>query len=64
MKKNLPTDIKSKALRDTYYTVQNILAKRYDADLSKTTNPNIRKALKEQFQREIRDAIDYYVNME
>lgn len=61
---NLPSNIKSKALRETYYTVQNILARRYEAVLSKTTNPNIRKALKEQFHKDIQDTIDYYVNME
>lgn len=58
--KNLPSDIKSKALRDTYYTVQNIIAERYEAALSKTTDKETRKALKEKFNKDIQ----YYCNME
>lgn len=64
MKKNLPTDIKSKALRETYYTVQNILARRYEDALSKTTNKEVRRALKDKFNKDLQDTIDYYVNME
>ena len=64
MKKNLPSDIKSKALRSTYYTVQNILAERYEAALNTTTDKETRRQLKEQFNKDIRDTIDYYVNME
>lgn len=64
MKKNLPSDIKSKALRDTYYMVQNIIAERYEADLNKTTDKETRRQLKEKFNKDIRDTIDYYVNME
>lgn len=63
MKKNLPSDIKSKALRDTYYMVQNIISERYEAALSKTTNKDIRKALKEKFNKDIQDTINYYVNL-
>jgi predicted DNA-binding protein YlxM (UPF0122 family) len=62
--KNLPTDIKSKALRDTYYTVQNLLAERYEAALKTTTNKEIRRQLKEKFNKDIQDTIDYYCNME
>lgn len=62
--KNLPSDIKSKTLRETYYTVQNIIAGRYEDALSKTTNKEVRMALKEKFHKDLQDTIDYYVNME
>ena len=62
--KNLPTNIKSKALRKTYYMVQNIISDRYEAALNKTTDKETRRQLKEQFNKDIRDTIDYYVNME
>ena len=59
----LPTDIKYKALRDTYYTVQSIIAKRYESALSATTDRETRKRLTEQFNRDIRNTINYYVNL-
>lgn len=64
MKKNLPSDIKTTALRDTYYMVQNIIADRYETDLSKTTDKETRRRLKDKFNKDIQDTIDYYVNME
>ena len=64
MKLNLPSAIKSKALRKTYYTVQNILAERYDAALEKATDKETRRQLKDKFYKDIRDTIGYYVNME
>ena len=64
MKKNLPTNIKSKASRKTYYMVQNIISDRYEAALSKTTDKETHRRLKEQFNKDIQDTIDYYVNME
>ena len=63
MKKNLPSDIKSKALRETYYMVQKVIADRYDCALSKTTNPEMRQKLKEQFQNTLQDTINYYTYM-
>ena len=59
----LPSDIKSKALRDTYYKVQSILAERYEKALSASTDKDTRKCLTEQFNRDIRDTIEYYVNL-
>lgn len=62
--KNLPSNIKSKSLRDTYYTVQNIIADRYEAALKTATDKETRRQLKEKFNKDIQDTIDYYVNME
>ena len=63
MKKNLPSDIKSKSLRDTYYTVQNIIAERYEKALSATADKETSRRLTEQFNQDIRDTITYYVNL-
>ena len=60
----LPSDIKSKSLRDTYYTVQNIIAKRYESALRATADKDTRKRLTEQFNQNIRDTIAYYVKLE
>ena len=59
----LPSDIKSKSLRDTYYMVQNIIAERYERALNATTDKETRRRLTEQFNRTIRDTIAYYVNL-
>ena len=59
----LPSDIKSKALRDTYYKVQNIIAERYESALRATADKDTRKRLTEQFNQDIRDTIAYYVNL-
>ena len=64
MKKHLPSDIKSKALRKIYYMVQNIISDRYEAALSKTTDKETRRQLKEQFNKDIQETIDYYCRME
>lgn len=64
MKTNyLPTDIKSKALRETYYKVQKIISDRYENALKFTCNKNDKRALKEQFNKELRDTINYYVEL-
>ena len=60
----LPSDIKSKSLRDTYYKVQNIIAERYERALRATADKETRKRLTEQFNQDIRDTIDYYVKLE
>lgn len=60
----LPSDIKSKSLRDTYYMVQGIIAERYERALGAAADRETRKRLKEQFNQDIRDTINYYVNME
>ena len=59
----LPSEIKSKALRATYYTVQNIIAKRYESALEATADKETRRRLTEQFHRDIRDTINYYANL-
>ena len=59
----LPSDIKSKALRDTYYKVQSIIAKRYESALQTTADKETRRRLTEQFNQDIRDTINYYVNL-
>lgn len=59
----LPSDIQSKALRDTYYTVQKIISLRYEAMLSKAPTKRARQTVVEHFKREIRNAIEYYVNL-
>ena len=59
----LPSEIKLKALRDTYYTVQSIIAKRYERALKATTDKEARRRLTEQFNRDIKDTINYYVNL-
>ena len=59
----LPSDIKSKSLRDTYYTVQSIIAERYEHALNATTDKETRKRLTEQFNRDIKNTIVYYVNL-
>ena len=59
----LPSDIKSKSLRDTYYMVQNIIAKRYESALNATSDKETRKRLTEQFNQNIKDTIAYYVNL-
>ena len=64
MKKNLPSDIRSKALRDTYYTIQNIISDRYEDALKTTTDQETRRTLKEKFNKDLQDTIDYYVNLE
>lgn len=60
---NLPSNIKSQALKDTYYKVQQIIADRYEIALSKAKDSTTCRLLKEQFHRDIRAAIDYYVNL-
>ena len=60
----LPSDIKSKSLRDTYYMVQNIIAKRYERALNATADKEARKRLTEQFNCNIKDTIAYYVKLE
>lgn len=62
--KNLPSNIKSKTLRDAYYTVQNIISDRYEVALKTATDKETRRQLKEKFNKDIQDTIDYYVNME
>ena len=59
----LPSNIKSKSLRDTYYMVQNIIAERYERALNATTDKETRRRLTEQFNKDIRDTINYYVNL-
>ena len=59
----LPSNIKSKSLRDTYYMVQNIIAERYESALSTTTDKETRKRLTEQFNQDIKNTIAYYVNL-
>ena len=63
MKNYLPSDIKSSALREIYYSVQKSLEERYDKALKVTHDKNTRRKLKEQFNAEIKDAINYYVNL-
>lgn len=62
-KSYLPSDITSSALRRVYYTVQKIIADRYEKDLKSTNNKDTRRELTRQFNNEIRDTITYYVNM-
>lgn len=59
----LPTDIKSSALRDAYYQVQKIMSDRYEANLRAITDRDARRKLKEQFNKELKATINYYVNM-
>lgn len=63
MKKNLPSDIKSKSLRDTYYMVQEIISKRYEATIKNISDKEIRRQLKDKFNKDIQDTIDYYVSL-
>ena len=63
MKNYSPSDIKSPALREIYYSVQNSLADRYDKALKVTHDKETRRKLTEQFNAEIKDAISYYVNL-
>lgn len=63
MQKYLPSDIKSPALRRAYYTVQKIIADRYEKALKATRDKTIARDLTARFNREIRDTINYYVNM-
>ena len=59
----LPSEIKSKSLRRTYYAVQGIIAERYERALRATADKETRRRLTEQFNQDIRDTIAYYVNL-
>lgn len=59
----LPSDIKSKSLRNTYYTVQKIIADRYEKALKSTNDKSVKRELTKQFNDEIRDTIRYYVEL-
>ena len=59
----LPSEIKSKSLRRTYYKVQGIIAERYERALEATADRETRRRLTEQFHQNIRDTISYYVNL-
>ena len=59
----LPSEIRSKSLRRTYYTVQGIIAERYERALRATADKETRRRLTEQFHQDIRDTISYYVNL-
>ena len=63
MQNYLPSDIKSPALRKIYYDVQKTLEDRYEKALKVTHDKNTRRKLTEQFNAEIKDAINYYVNL-
>lgn len=59
----LPSDITSKALRSTYYKVQNILADRYERDLKNTDDKETRRKIKNRFSEDLSKTIKYYVEM-
>lgn len=59
----LPSDIKSTALRSIYYKVQKIISTRYEKDLSRAKDRDTKRAIVENFKREIRDTINYYVQL-
>lgn len=59
----LPSDITSKALRSTYYKVQNILADRYERDLKNTDDKETRRKIKNRFNEDLSKTIKYYVEM-
>lgn len=62
-KPNLPSDITSKSLRDTYYTVQKIISDKYERDLKQAKDNTTARKLTERFNKDIRETINYYVNL-
>lgn len=63
MQNYLPTDIHSNALRATYYNVQKILSDRYEKLLKMAPDKHTRQIIVENFNREIRETINYYVGL-
>lgn len=63
MQNYLPSDIKSQALRSAYYAVQKIISDRYERALKSSSNKSDKRAIVENFNREIRETINYYVGL-
>lgn len=59
----LPSDITSKALRDTYYKVQQLLTEKYDRDLVAAKDKDTRRTIVENFNTTLRNTINYYVGL-
>ena len=63
MQNYLPSDIKSPALREMYYSVQKSLEDRYEKALKAAPDKNARRKLTRQFNAKIKEIISYYVNL-
>lgn len=63
MRNYLPSDITNKALRDTYYVVQDIIAAHYEEALKCAVDKDSKCTIVENFKAQLRDTITYYVEL-
>lgn len=59
----LPSDITSKTIRNVYYKVQKIVSDKYEKDLKQAKDKATARKLTERFNKDIREIINYYVNL-